>query len=107
MLSLRAALYNLTGNETSPKVRCPFQTVDAIVDPQVLLYPKHSATILSRIAPVAPPTTQPPPCTPPTPRPPSRDHRERSISNLKQSPPSEERFAGIHRFLWSRLIVRL
>src|SRR5260370_41288760 len=32
MLSLRAALYNLTGNDTSPKVRCPFQTVDAISD---------------------------------------------------------------------------
>jgi len=30
MLSLRAALYNLTGNETSPNVRCPFQTVEAI-----------------------------------------------------------------------------
>src|SRR5215467_10006493 len=30
MVSPRAALYNLTGNETSPKVRCPFQTVDAI-----------------------------------------------------------------------------
>src|ERR1700733_2271418 len=30
MLSLRAALYNLTGNETSPKVRCPFHTVDAM-----------------------------------------------------------------------------
>jgi hypothetical protein len=30
MLSLRAALYNLIGNETSPNVRCPFQTVDAI-----------------------------------------------------------------------------
>ncbi len=30
MLSLRAAEYNLTGNETNPKVRCPFQTVDAI-----------------------------------------------------------------------------
>jgi len=30
MLSLRAALYNLTGNETRPKVRCPFHTVDAM-----------------------------------------------------------------------------
>ena len=29
-LSLRAALYNFTGNESSPKVRCPFQTVLAI-----------------------------------------------------------------------------
>src|SRR5581483_5556744 len=30
MLSLRAALYNLIGNDTRPKVRCPFHTVDAI-----------------------------------------------------------------------------
>ena len=39
MLSLRAALYNLMGNDTSPKVRCPFQTVDAMAS-----YPirKHS-----------------------------------------------------------------
>jgi hypothetical protein len=30
MLSLLAALYNLTGKETKPNVRCPFQTVDAM-----------------------------------------------------------------------------
>ena len=30
MLSPRAALYNLTGKETRPKVRCPFQTLVAI-----------------------------------------------------------------------------
>jgi hypothetical protein len=33
MLSPRAALYNLTGSETSPNVRCPFHTVDAIAEP--------------------------------------------------------------------------
>src|ERR1700676_646875 len=32
MFSLRAAVYSFTGNETSPKVRCPFQTVVAMVD---------------------------------------------------------------------------
>src|SRR5271169_1632054 len=36
MVSLRAALNRRMGKETSPKVRCPFQTLDAINVPSLL-----------------------------------------------------------------------